>query len=136
MSEIVEGGCACGAVRYRVAGPPRRVTHCHCLHCRRTSGAPFVTWAEFEAAAFEIVAGSPGRYESKPKVTREFCTACGTQLTYRHADEPRTLDITACSLDAPDDLRPEDHVWAQRMLPWLRLEDGLPRYRRGRFDDG
>jgi len=132
----IQGGCFCGAVRYRITVPPRRVTHCHCLHCRRTSGAPFVTWAEFAAAEFTITEGVPARYSSKPRVTREFCAACGTQLTYRHADEPETVDVSAGSLDAPEALVPEDHVWAARKLPWIHLADGLPRFERSRFDEG
>ena len=131
----MEGGCLCGAIRYRIDGRPRRTTHCHCLHCRGSSGAAFITWAEFDPAEFKWVAGTPASYESRPKVTRHFCGRCGTQLTYEHADETDAIDVTACSLDDADKLAPEDHVWCDRMLPWLKMTDGLPRYKRGRFDD-
>lgn len=127
----MEGGCFCGAVRYRIDGTLRRITSCHCLHCRRTSGAPFVTWVEIEPSQFKIVGGTPSRYLSRPGVTRSCCSRCGTQLTYELADE---IDVTACSLDEPDTLAPEDHVWCERMVPWLRLADGLPRYPRGKYD--
>ena len=130
----VEGGCFCRAVRYRIEGVPRRVTHCHCLHCRQTSGAPFLTWAEFDFASFTIVAGAPARFESRPLVTRQFCGSCGTQLTYQNAETSGSIDVTACSLDRPDAVTPEDHVWAVRVLPWMKLDDGLPRYKRGRND--
>ena len=46
----MEGGCLCGAIRYRISGAPHRTTNCHCLHCRRSSGAPFLTWIEVCAA--------------------------------------------------------------------------------------
>ena len=128
------GGCLCGAVRYRIDGTQRRVTHCHCIHCRRAGGAAFVTWAEFDASEFRLVAGSPARYESRPSVTREFCAACGSQLTYRHADEPQVVDVTVCSLDDPAPLQPEDHVWCDRALPWIDMADGLPRFGLGRWD--
>ena len=131
----MEGGCFCGTIRYRVDGPPRRVTHCHCLHCRRTSGAPFLTWAEFDPAQFRFVTGTPGRCESRPLVTRRFCGSCGTQLTYQHAEEGDTIDVTVASLDAPDAVEPEDHVWCDRMLPWMKLPDGLPRYGLSRHAD-
>ncbi len=130
----MEGGCLCGAIRYRVEGNPRRATHCHCLHCRRGSGAAFVTWIEFDPSDFAVVSGTPARYESRPGVTRKFCGQCGTQLTYEHADEPDTIDVTACSLDDVDGISPDDHVWADRMAAWVKLDDGLPRYKRGRFD--
>ena len=131
---MVEGGCLCGAIRYRIDGPSRRATSCHCLHCRRSSAAAFVTWAEYRSADFKVLSGSPSCYESRPRVTRQFCGACGTQLTYRHADDPETIDVTACSLDDADKVAPEDHVWCDRMLPWVKLADGLPRYRLGRND--
>ena len=132
----IEGGCLCGAIRYRIESPSRRTTSCHCLHCRRSSAAAFVTWAEFRASDFSILAGSPSRYESRPGVTRQFCGSCGTQLTYRRADDPMTVDVTACSLDDPDDVKPDDHVWCDRMLPWVKISDGLPRYKRGRNELG
>jgi len=129
-----DGRCLCGAIRYPIDGSSRRATHCHCLHCRRASGAAFVTWVEFRASEFTIVSGAPSRYESRPQVTRQFCGQCGTQLTYQHADEPRAIDVTACSLDDVDAVSPEDHVWCDRMVPWVKLSDGLPRYKLGRFD--
>ena len=130
----LEGGCFCRAVRYRIEGLPRRATHCHCLHCRQTSGAAFLTWVEFDSADFRFVAGVPASYVSRPLVTRQCCGRCGTQLTYRHAEEPGIVDVTACSLDDPEAIRPEDHVWSDRMLPWIQPADGLPRYRRGKYD--
>jgi hypothetical protein len=130
----MEGGCLCGAVRYQIDGQSRRTTNCHCIHCRRASGAPFVTWVEFQASDFNVVSGAPSRYESRPRVTRQFCGRCGAQLTYQHADEPGTIDVTACSLDNVDAVAPEDHVWCDRMVPWVKLSDGLPRYKLGRFD--
>jgi len=128
MATMIEGGCFCGAVRYQAEGPPRRVTHCHCLHCRRTSGAPFLTWAEFDPEHFKIVKGTPARCETRPLVTRQFCAACGTQLTFQDAEEPGSIDVTVASFDAPDEIIPEDHLWCDRMLPWIRLADQLPRY--------
>jgi len=82
-----------------------------------------------------VVKGTPSRYESRPKVERQFCASCGTQLTYRHADEPDIVDVTACSLDSLDSVKPEDHVWCDRIVPWLVLADDLPRYGRGKYDE-
>ena len=98
------------------------------MHCRRTSGAPFLTWAEFDRDRFELSAGTPGRVESRPGVTREFCSSCGTQLTYQHADEAGIIDVTVASFDVPGPVEPEDHVWCDRMVPWIHLDDDLPRY--------
>jgi len=128
-----EGGCSCGAVRYRVQGEPRVVSHCHCDHCRRASGAAFVTWAEFASEQYRLLQGSPRTHRSKPSVCREFCPACGTQLTYRDERNAEHLDVTVCSLDDPETLRPVDHLWCERMLGWVTAADALPRhpFRRG-----
>jgi hypothetical protein len=125
----MEGGCSCGAIRYRIDGTPHRVTHCYCEHCRRTSGAPLLTWAECRLAQVTIIRGAPACHETRPGVTRQFCSRCGTQLTYQRADDPDSIDVTACSLDTPDAVTPEDHVWCDRQVPWLELADNLPRYR-------
>jgi len=130
----MNGGCCCGAVRYRIEGKPSRTTNCHCLHCQHAGGAPFVTWVEVECSQFALLEGAPNRYESRPGVTRQYCARCGTQLTYQHADESDVLDLTACSLDTPDSVTPEDHVWCDRMVPWIVLDDGLPHYPRGKYD--
>ena len=66
-------------------------------------------------------------------MTRQFCGDCGTPLTYLHAEEPDTIDLTVASLDLPDEVVPEDHVWCDRMLSWIRLADDLPRYKLSRY---
>ena len=65
----VEGGCLCGRVRYRVAGAPVRVTHCHCTLCRRSAEAPFLTWATFRAAAFAVTRGAPAAFRATAKAS-------------------------------------------------------------------
>jgi len=37
MSDI-EGGCACGAVRFKIAGPMMGAGTCHCVDCQKASG--------------------------------------------------------------------------------------------------
>jgi hypothetical protein len=127
-TNVLEGGCLCGDIRYRIEGSSHHTTHCHCLHCRRSSGAPFLTWIEVYASELSIVSGTPAEYGSRPGATRQFCGRCGTQLTFRDAAEPEVIDVTVGSLDDADGIEPEDHIWCDRMPPWLRFSDGLPRY--------
>ena len=132
----LEGGCFCGAIRYKVDGGLRRVTHCHCLHCRRTSGAAFVTWAVFDAGSLTYISGVPKEFESRPGATRAFCPGCGSPLTFRDALAPETLDVTVCTFDTPESVTPEDHVWFDRAIDWLTIDDGLPRHGEGRAATG
>jgi hypothetical protein len=133
-AEVYEGGCLCGAVRYRALGPAGSPTLCHCRSCRRASGAPAVAWVTFPSPGFAFVRGEPARYRSSPPVVRSFCGACGTPLTYEHADEPDGVDVTTASLDAPEAAPPADHTWTRERIAWLRLGDGLPEYPRRRRD--
>jgi GNAT superfamily N-acetyltransferase len=127
----VAGGCLCGAVRYEIRGQRRDVSHCHCRSCRRAAGAPLVTWATFPRGSLAFVRGTPAAFASSPPVVRTFCGRCGTPLTYATQDEPDWIDVTVGSMDAPEPMAPQDHVWSDHRLPWLELDDDLPRRPRG-----
>jgi hypothetical protein len=130
-SSIVNGGCVCGATRYEAAVAPRSVTHCHCADCRRSSGAPFVTWASFPRGAFRITHGQPRERERAGRL-RSFCPECGTPLTFLDAADADEIDVTVCSFDEPARVTPADHTWTDDRLPWIQLADGLPSYGRAR----
>ncbi len=135
MTEPVhEGGCACGAVRYRVSGTPSNSMICHCRSCRRAAAAPVVPWLTFPKAAFVYTCGMPTAFHSSEPVTRSFCPVCGTPLTYEHRDNAATIDITTCSLDDPEAFAPTHHSWLSDDLSWVRFGDGRPGYPEWRND--
>ncbi|MCH7888914.1 MAG: GFA family protein [Proteobacteria bacterium] len=125
-----EGGCLCGAVRYRVAGAARWVGHCHCQSCRRACGAPVVTWAGFAEERFKVTQGALACFASSPGVTRSFCARCGTPLTFVAERYPGEVHVTVGSLDRPGEFPPASHVWASERISWLHLADDLPRHPR------
>ena len=128
MSEtVVAGGCFCGAVRYRVSGRPSVSMVCHCRTCCRLSGSPAVPWVTFAAAAFEVGDGAAATLRSSPRVLRTFCRACGTPLTYRHADHSETIDVATCTLDDPGAFPPAYHAWESHRVPWLECPAGVPK---------
>jgi hypothetical protein len=126
-----EGGCFCGGVRYRVAGEPMRSAICHCLSCRRTSGAQSVAWLTFPYRSLSFVSGEPADFRSSDGVSRTFCQGCGTSLTYRYDGDPDCIDVTTASLDHPDEFPPTRHIWLEDGLGWDVAVDGLPRFERG-----
>jgi len=131
MNEIVrEGGCLCGAIRYRVAGVPLWVAHCHCQSCRRHTGTGMTTFAGFPKSQFTITAGTPVRRESSPEVWRRHCGDCGSPLTYEARRCDDEVHVYLGTLDEPAELVPQLHVFTEEAVPWLRIEDGLPRYAR------
>jgi hypothetical protein len=125
---VHDGGCLCGAVRYRVSATPYDVTHCHCTICRRASGAPFVSWGTVHTRDLTFTAGEPARFASSPRAVRSFCGRCGTALTFQLLEKPDEVDFTLASLDEPERVMPQDHTWTRSQLAWVRLADGLPRH--------
>jgi GNAT superfamily N-acetyltransferase len=124
----LEGGCFCGAVRYHIGTPPFDVAHCHCSICRRTSGAPFVTWLTVGIGAVTFTAAPPRELRSSLSGRRTFCSSCGTALTFRSMTRPDLIDITVGSLDEPNALTPDAHIWTSSQLAWLHVDDDLPRH--------
>jgi hypothetical protein len=108
----ITGGCLCGEVRYRAYGEALWVVHCHCRWCQRVSGAAFLTYVGFPTEDLDWTAGAPAIYRSSEGVARGFCARC------------------AGSLDDPDGILPQEHIFTDHKRAWLHLDDGLPRHRR------
>lgn len=132
MSAAHEGGCLCGAVRYRAEGAPTNVNYCHCRMCQRGSGAPVVAWATFPLTRFQWTKGAPTIRRSSDRAVRGFCSACGTALLWQGDETPDSLDITLGSLDGPEAIAPQEHLWTESAVPWLPIADNLPRHKRSR----
>ena len=128
MSGAIEGGCLCGAVRYRATAAPTTSMVCHCRSCRRAASAPVVAWVTFPKADFAFTQGEPTTFRSSAPVRRSFCPTCGTPLTYEHDERPDEVDIATCSLDDADAFPPTHHAYLQDDLTWVRFGDGLPSY--------
>ncbi len=122
------GGCLCGAVRYAARAAPLRVVSCHCAMCRRASGAAFLTFVHFPAGAFAWTRGEPARYRSSAAAERGFCPVCGSTLSMHEAVLADRVQVSLGSLDRPDLVRPDDHVWTSSQLPWLKVVDDRPRF--------
>lgn len=123
----LEGGCLCGAIRYAIDGPVLTSDWCHCRLCQRSAGAPAVAWFTVPTSAFHYTKGEPRTYASTERGRRQFCGSCGTQLVFFDGDAER--DITVASLDDPARVPPQHHIWTMSQLPFVKLEDGLPRHR-------
>jgi len=103
MPESFTGGCQCGAVRYRVAGPLQHASICNCRMCQKALGNFFAPFASFEGRV-EWTRGEPTEFRSSQQVRRGFCNNCGTPLTYRWGEHEPSLTIG--SLDDPDAVLP------------------------------
>ena len=127
----MEGGCACGEVRYRLTAEPLFVHCCHCLNCQRQTGSAFVINALIEADRLELLAGEPRRIDvhrfddEYQQVFR--CPSCEIAL-YSLYSSPRVYFVRAGTLDDPSRVAPDVHIFTRSKLPWVRLPDDVPAF--------
>ncbi len=126
----LEGGCACGAIRYRISAAPMIVHACHCRDCQRLSGSAFALnlWIErkfvepsgAEPVVFRVPPGGSG----KPHDVFT-CGKCGTHLWNKyHAAPGDTVLLCAGTLDDASGITPDVHIFTRSKLPWLQLPAG------------
>jgi hypothetical protein len=129
-----EGGCSCGALRYRVAGAPLIVHCCHCRDCQRLTGSAFVVNLWMERSQVELLAGEPKTFEleggsGKPH-TVYFCGHCGAHVWSRYHRAPGdTVLLRAGTLDDPSAVKPDVHIFTRSKLPWVELPAGARAFR-------
>ncbi len=129
IADSIEGGCLCGATRYRATGKPYKSAYCHCEWCRSATGAPVSAWLMYDNHRIEFIKGNPKKYASSPGVLRGFCPDCGTPLWWegKWHDIPIQM-VTIGSLDDPELYPPDRHASCCEQLAWFEVADDLPRY--------
>jgi hypothetical protein len=132
-ASLLEGGCACGAIRYRVAAEPLMMACCHCRDCQRQTGSAYFPAVAVPAAALHVT-GRPRSYASKADsgntVTRVFCGECGSTLWAWNSGMPDGRQLAAASLDDPTRFAPSLHVFAASAQPWDTIPVGALRFER------
>jgi hypothetical protein len=123
---IREGGCLCGAVRYRAEGEPINVRACHCRNCQKAMGSPFFARALFPQTALSVE-GETNRYPSSPTLERVFCKTCGTRL-FAWRKNGTAAGVALATFDDRNAFAPTEHIWVAEKMDWVKLDDGLPKY--------
>ena len=127
----LSGGCHCGAVRYSLAGEPQHVALCHCSDCRKSAGAPMVSWAAFAEAEFTLEQGELTTFNSSGAAMRSFCPICGTGIAYRNEELlPGIVDIQSATLDDPGALPVGAHIQVAERIDWMGTAHDLPTFAR------
>ena len=128
IGRVAEGGCRCGAVRLRAAGPTSTVVYCYGVDCRKSSGAPVSLFAGYRTGQVEMDLGAAGVYVSSPEVVRSFCATCGTPLSYEDGRLEGEVYVHVGIFDDPEPFVPEAHSWVSQKPGWLVIRDDLPRH--------
>lgn len=122
------GRCLCGATVFEFTGRPTWACYCHCDACRRNCSAPVVGWLGVPLERFRWVGAEPRLYRSSKGVKRSFCGTCGAPMAFEADHYAGDMHLYAASLDDPADFTPTFHVNYESKLPWLALEDDLPKH--------
>jgi hypothetical protein len=121
------GGCACGALRYTVAGEPVRIVACHCKQCQLRTGSAFGIGCFFPKQAIEVTQGSTTSYEriseAGNRVKFQFCSSCGSTVLWKTEAFPQAMGVAGGSFDDTDWLEPQLHVWAKAAQRWITFPD-------------
>jgi len=127
----LEGHCTCGAVRYRMTSRPMFVHCCHCRWCQRETGASFALNAMIEAGRVVLLQGTPEVVHTPSlsgkgqKITR--CPVCRVALWSNYAGAGDAVRfIRVGTLDEPDRLPPDIHIFTASKQPWVVLPQGMP----------
>ncbi len=137
MRNAITGGCLCGRVRYEYAGEIGPANYCHCADCRHATGSAFNIGVRVEMAKFRLVSGVTRGFtkcgESGNELTRHFCADCGSPIYSSSPKHPEFIFVKAGSLDDPSLVEPSHQGWTSSMVPWAKIADDLPAYRRGKL---
>ena len=128
-----EGGCTCGEVRYRLNRAPIIVHCCHCRWCQRETGTAFALNALVEADTVSLLSGQPERVltpsnSGKGQIIVR-CPKCHIAVWSHYAGAGEKLSfIRVGTLDDPDALPPDVHIFTASKQPWLMLPPDTPAY--------
>jgi hypothetical protein len=126
-----DGGCDCGEVRYRMTSGPIFVHCCHCRWCQRETGASFALNAMIEAERVELLKGEPEPVNTPSesgkgqKIWR--CPTCRIAVWSNYAGAGDAVRfVRVGTLDEPDRLPPDIHIYTASKQPWVVIPPGMP----------
>ena len=132
MPDTLEGGCACGRARFRLASKPMFVNCCHCRDCQRQTGSAFVINALIEANRVEMLSGETEAVvvptdSGRPHIIHR-CPDCKVALWSHYGGRREVSFIRVGTLDDASWFRPEADIFMRSAQPWDHDETGVPKF--------
>ena len=128
----VEGGCQCGAVRFKLKAPPLAVYACHCKDCQRFSGTTHSISMVVPAERLQLTLGVMSLFEKladSGRVVRMLgCQSCGTKVWNEPANAPDLLILKAGTLDDLSWAAPVGNIWTSSKAPWVEIDASGPNF--------
>ena len=132
MNRTLEGGCACGALRYRLGSAPMFVHCCHCRDCQRQTGSAFVLNALIETDRVALLSGAPTPVAVPTDSGRPHeifrCPTCQTAVWSDYGRRGVLRFVRVGTLDDPAALPPDVHIYTRSKLPWIALPPDVPAF--------
>jgi len=130
----LEGGCYCGALRYKAEGEPLLRGQCHCRECQYISGGHPNVIMGMPEASFAYTKGSAKKFKRADlpnPVTREFCADCGTHVLTRAPGLPGAVLIKVGTFDDPKLFGgPQMAIFTIDKQSFHQLPPGVPSFER------
>lgn len=127
----IEGGCYCGAVRFKVEADPAMMAQCHCRECQYISGGGPNYTVGVPAAAFEYTKGQPQQFardDLEAPVVREFCGKCGTSLGSRPPSLPDLIMLKVGTFDDPSIFNAMMAIYTVDQQSFHHIPEGVPSF--------
>jgi hypothetical protein len=124
---MLTGGCLCGAIRYEIGAPVDGLRACHCVNCRKHTGAAGSINAVVPSDKFRISKGTTKKYDdsatrSGRTLSRHFCGECGSPIYSHRNPNPGFVVVRAGSLDDPSGLKITGNIWTSTATPWAHID--------------
>ena len=131
-----EGGCQCGAIRFRTSDQALRVHACHCKTCKQRTGADYGVGVYFNEDDVEFIKGTPQVFEFRSDesgrwIRTEFCQNCGSAISWTLELRPGVRGIAGGSYDDPDWFNIEAHIWTSSARSEASYPDNVKVYEKG-----
>ena len=132
MEQILEGGCACGKVRYQITKKPMFVHCCHCHLCQQQTGSAFILHAFLEPEHFEIISGNLTTHDmpagSGQRHVVKRCAYCATGIISHYGPKDTLSIVKVGTLDHPNLAPPDAHIFINEKLDWVNLPEDVPSF--------
>lgn len=137
-----QGQCLCGAVQYEADQLDDKIGHCHCTMCRKFHGAAFATFGSAAKSDFRWLKGEAllHVYVAENGTKRKFCKQCGSSMIFESSEDSGLIEFSLATLDldqkglAPK-LSPDAHIYTNSKVDWVNINDDLPKFENGRYED-
>ena len=131
MSQLGEGSCQCGQVRYTLQGEPALTYACFCYECQKRTGSAF-SMGMMVAADNIKISGDMTAFQRVSEAgetnTRYSCGGCGNVIYGVGSLTPALYKLQPGTLNDTRDVEPDVYIWAKRKPYWLQLPALAPQF--------